>query len=118
MLSKANRLKKQSEITKVFNKGDSIKGSSLICKYYPNNESQNKSCFTIAKKIKTNAVTRNRLRRQMAYAYKNSTETLNQKVHYDFVFILYKIPSKNFSRYESLCKDFTLILQKLTDKNV
>lgn len=118
MLSKANRLKKKSDITNVFNKGDSIKGSSLICKYIPNKEVSNRACFTISKKMKLNAVTRNRIRRQMAYAYKSATQNLNQKVHYDFVFILYKIPAKNFSRYQAFCKDFTQFLHKLTINNV
>jgi len=118
MLPKANRLKKKSDIEKIFIKGDSYKVSSLICKYIQNTEGYNRPCFTIAKKLKLNAVTRNRLRRQLAYAYKKTTQELNQKVYYDFVFILYKIPPTNSSRFNYFCQDFNLIYKHLTAKNV
>lgn len=113
MLKKNLRLKKSSDIDKIFIKGDSIKGSLLICKFTPNNLDHNRPCFTIAKKIKLNTPDRNRLKRQLTESYKNIS-IQSQKVHYDFIFILYKIPSQEFSRFQQFQENFQFILNKLS----
>jgi ribonuclease P protein component len=117
MLSKQYRLKKKSDIEQVFKKGESLKGSLLICKYIPNQLKFNRACFTIAKKIKLNSPERNRIKRQLREAYKTilKSNQLESNQHYDFVFILYKIPYVNRSNFLQFQENFQYIITKTAD---
>lgn len=114
MLAKQYRLKRNSDIEQVFKKGESIKGSLLICKYFSNQLTFNRCCFTIAKKIKLNSPDRNRTKRQLREAYKSILElnANHTNEHYDFVFILYKIPSVNKSNFLQYQENFKYIITK------
>jgi ribonuclease P protein component len=118
MLPKSKRLKKKSDIEKLFNQGNSVKGQHFICKYLSNSLNYNRPCFTIAKKLKLNVIKRNRLRRQMIFAFKEQVKDDGQQEYYDFIFILYKIPTSSVSRYKIFLNEFSNIISKITTSNV
>ncbi len=123
MLPKNLRLKKSVQITETFKKGESIKGSSLICKFTPNNLNSDLLAVSISKKLKLNAPSRNRIKRQITHAYKEvflnqlaNPENKNDYSKKNNIFIiLHSIPFKK-PRYQVFREDLIKLLSKL--KNV
>lgn len=139
MIKKKFRLKKSSHIEQVFKKGESLKGSLLICKYKPNNESNHRACFTIAKRFKLTKPEKNRLKRQLTDSYQEVFFTLaleepsvkppkftetqanysdSSEIFYDFVFILYKLPFADTSRFKQFTLNFKKFKNKLDTLNI
>ena len=118
MLPKEHRLKKKQDIDKIFIKGESLKSSLLICRFLENGLSYDRPCFTIAKKIKLNAVTRNRLKRKLTYALtdiiKNTANTDRTK-HFDFIFILVNLPNKQTSYHSQIKSNLTYLMSKISN---
>jgi len=118
VLPKNLRLKKSLQITETFNKGESIKGSSLICKFKPNNLNSHLLAVSVAKKLKLTAPNRNRIKRQITHAFKEvflKNPELDCSNKYNIFIILHTIPFKK-PRYQVFKEDFIKLLAKL--KNV
>lgn len=113
MLRKYLRVKSSREIDKIFRDGQTAKGDFLICKYLPSSLTHNRATFTVSKKLKLNAVKRNRVKRQLSHAFKQiklSSETKN----FDLVFILSRQPEDQ-KRFEAYQKDIQKILDTITN---
>ena len=111
MLPKELRLKKKSEIEYTFKSGKTLKSLHFICKFTQNNLGINRPCVTIAKNLKLNAVTKNRFKRQIISAFKNSQDAaLNQS--FDIVIILKKLPSKDLNRYNCFLSEFNKLINQ------
>lgn len=117
MLKKTLRLKKTLEINNVFTKGDTFKGSSLICKYVKNQNSKTLFAVSVSKKLKLNAPTRNRLKRQITHAYKEIflKNEIPYSLNFNFFIILQNIPTKK-PRYTVFKEDFQKLLAKLNNE--
>ncbi len=84
------RLKKNTDFTRVYNKGKSYGCKNLVIYYLPS-KNQFRAGFSISKKV-GNAVTRNRIRRYL----KESLRLLEpQGKGYDIIFIARKPASEN-----------------------
>jgi ribonuclease P protein component len=117
MLPKELRLKRKSDIEKLFIKGESAKDSLLICKFRKNNLNHHRPCFTVAKKIKLNAVERNRIRRKTSHAF---TDYLKKKLTpensgLDIIFIVCNLPNDQTSSFQQLQKNINNIMTKITN---
>lgn len=113
MLRKYLRVKSSREIDKIFRDGQTAKGDFLICKYLPSNFEYNRATFTVSKKLKLNAVKRNRVKRQLTHAFKQANSSSKDK-HFDLVFILSRQPQDQ-KRFEAYLKDIQNILEKITN---
>lgn len=65
MLPKKNRIKKESEIKKVFKEGKSKKEGFLILKTIKGNFKESRFGFIVSKKIAKKSSVRNRIKRQL-----------------------------------------------------
>ncbi len=68
MLPLKNRLKKSTDITKVFAGGKSAQNGFLFLKFYPNNSQHSRVAFSIGLKYSKSAVERNRVKRLLRTA--------------------------------------------------
>jgi ribonuclease P protein component len=113
MLRKYLRVKSSREIDKIFREGQTAKGDFLICKYLLSNLTHNRATFTVSKKLKLNAVKRNRVKRQLSHAFKQA-KTSSENNSFDLVFILSRLP-QNQKRFEAYQKDIQNILDKISN---
>ncbi len=65
MLAKINRLKKNKDIQKVFEKGRIFKQDLLILKILSNDLNESRFTFVVSKKFSKKAVTRNKIKRKL-----------------------------------------------------
>jgi len=65
VLPNPNRLKKNKDIQRVFEKGKSFKQDFLILKTCPNNLNQTRFAFVVSQKSSKKAVVRNKLKRRI-----------------------------------------------------
>ena len=65
MLAKINRLRKNKDIQKVFEKGRIFKQDFLILKILPNDLYESRFAFIVSKKFSKKAVTRNKIKRRI-----------------------------------------------------
>ncbi len=86
-----DRLKKNSDFLRVYNKGKSYGCKNLVIYYLPNKENQFRAGFSISKKV-GNAVTRNRIRR---YLKESLICTKPIGKGYDIIFIARKPANEN-----------------------
>lgn len=68
MLAKINRLRKNKDIQKVFEKGRTFKQDFLILKILSNDLDESRFAFVISKKFSKKAVTRNKIKRKLREA--------------------------------------------------
>lgn len=68
MLAKINRLKKNKDIQKVFEKGRIFKQDLLILKILPNDLDESRFAFVVSKKFSKKAVARNKIKRKLREA--------------------------------------------------
>ncbi len=72
MLPKENRLKKKKEFEAIFENGRTIKGKNIIVKYLGNGLEYAKVGFIVSKKVSKKAVERNKIKRQLREAVKQT----------------------------------------------
>ena len=65
MLPKIHRLKKNTEIKRVLDKGKKFKENFLILKIFPNTLNQTRFAFIVSKKISKNSPHRNKIKRRL-----------------------------------------------------
>lgn len=68
MLAKINRLRKNKDIQKVFEKGRIFKQDLLILKILSNDLDESRLAFVVSKKFSKKAVTRNKIKRKLREA--------------------------------------------------
>jgi len=85
-VNKKQRLRKNSDFRRVYNRGKSLASFSLVLYYYPNKENidYNRFGFSISKKI-GKAVVRNKLKRRLREIMRLKTDL---KKGYDLVIIV------------------------------
>lgn len=66
MLSKINRLQKEKDIERVFQKGRGFKEDFLVLKTLKNNSNKIRFGFVISKKVSKKASTRNKIKRRLS----------------------------------------------------
>lgn len=114
MIAKDFRLKR-SQIDYLMNKGGSLSSNLFIIKYVENNKNFSRFCVIISKKISTEAVTRNRLRRQIYESIRISTLSENKEHHLDLILIPKKlILAKSFAEIKA---DIASLPQKIINQN-
>lgn len=113
MLRKDLRVKSSREIDKIFRDGQTAKGDFLICKYLPSTLAHNRAAFTVSKKLKFNAVKRNRVKRQLSHAFKQ-LKLSGETNRFDLIFILSRLPDDQ-KRFDSFQKDIQKILDTITN---
>lgn len=107
MLPASKRLSAQ-EFTQLFTQPKRVDGA--LCQLvYKQGMPQTKAGIAIAKKLKQNAVSRNRLRRRMYELLRTHWDTLPQGVH---VVVAYKAPGVKASHRE-LGEEIENLIQKL-----
>lgn len=78
MLAKINRLRKNKDIQKVFEKGRAFKQDLLILKILPNDLDKSRFAFIVSKKFSKKAVDRNKIKRKLREAvYSNLKKNQN-----------------------------------------
>lgn len=117
MLPKNKRLKKDSDINRLFESGQTTKTDLLICKYAVNQEKSDRPTFSLAKSIKVTKPQKNRLVRQLNHAFKEVESSVKSEQNYDLFFILKKIPEENQPRYEQLKIQIKKILTEIKCPN-
>lgn len=88
------RLKKNSDFSRVYSKGKSYGCKNLVLYYLPNGRQKSRAGFSVSKKV-GNAVTRNRIRRFL----KESLLHTNLGESHDIIFIARK-PAKEDGFFE------------------
>jgi len=114
MLSKALRVKKKQDFQKIFTTGNSLRANNIVCRYLPNQLNRHRASFTISKKLKLNAVGRNRIRRQASESFKEAISTYQStSSKFDFIFIVSRLPKEDEKRYNRFRNDIEKILSKI-----
>ncbi|MFA5228326.1 MAG: ribonuclease P protein component [Candidatus Paceibacterota bacterium] len=72
MLPKENRLKKKKEFEAIFENGRIKKGKNIIVRYLGNGTEETKVGFIVSKKVSKKAVERNKIKRQLREATKQT----------------------------------------------
>lgn len=104
MLPCGNRLRKKTEIDKVFKRGKSFKESFLILKKAKGEERGNRFCFVVSQKVSKKAVERNRIKRALRELAKSYLEPENSA--WDCVFIvLPEANGKSFSEIKKVAEE-------------
>lgn len=80
MLSKKNRIQNQRLIDKLGKEKPSYKTTHFVFKYLPSHLSDSKFAIMVSKKISLKAVTRNRLRRQIAESLRHHLDELTPSI--------------------------------------
>jgi ribonuclease P protein component len=86
VLNKLHRLKKNNDIVKVLKEGKKFTEKFLILKTVSNDSDNTRFAFIVSKKFSKKAVERNRIRRQVAEAVKDSLDKIQKGV--DVVILL------------------------------
>jgi ribonuclease P protein component len=114
MIAKDFRLK-PTQIDYLTNKGGSFNSKLFITKYAENNKDYSRFCVIISKKISPEAVTRNRLRRQIFESIRTSSILKDKIIHLDIILIPKKsILNKSFSEIN---EDISTLPSKITNQN-
>ena len=99
MLSKINRLKKQKDIERVFKKGKGLRQGLLLLRFVKNDLRESRIAFVVSLKVSKKAALRNKVKRRMREAVKNSLSGI--KKGYDIVLTAVPgIESKGFQEIE------------------
>ena len=112
-LSKNRSLKNTSDIDAVFKSGQKI-SSELVSLYYVKSSGKNlRFAFSVGKKTHNLASTRNRLKRLMKEAFRQSAkELLENIVDYDFVFVYFGSDKVDFVKVLESMKSLLLSFRK------
>jgi len=114
MLPKVLRVKKSEDFQKIFQTGKSIKDKDIICRYLPNSLNHHRAGFALSKKLKLNAVQRNRLKRQLSASFKEVMKAYQSTSSgFDFIFIMARLPKKEEKRYNVFTKNLENIISKI-----
>lgn len=105
-LTKKERLKKKSEISRVFNEGRSVSCSGARLHFMPNGKILNRVVFIPARKF-GNAVERNYLRRHAKEIYRQEKERFT--VGYDIAVVFYPGTKYDFRKRK---EQFMYLLKK------
>ncbi len=87
MLSAKNRLHNRQDIEKVFRQGRGTHGQFLSVKFLPNNLNHSRFAIIVSKKVSSNAVERNRIKRQVREILRLNLKEI--KTGLDIVLICY-----------------------------
>ena len=114
MIAKDFRLKR-NQIDYLISKGSSFNSKLFITKYTENNKDFSRFCVIISKKISTEAVTRNRLRRQIYESIRTSDILKDKLIHLDIILI----PKKSIlnNPFSEIKEDITNLPSKITNQN-
>lgn len=103
MIVKNFRLNR-NQVNYLSRKGNPFSSRLFVGKYIENNENFSRFCVIISRKISTEAVTRNKLRRQIYESIRTSEIAESAKYHLDIMIVPKKsITTKSFSEiYEEI----------------
>lgn len=114
MLSSKNRLRKKSDINKVFKQGAYIAGNFIFLKFAKNNLNTNRFTFVVSSKISKKAVLRNKIKRQLREIFKKIA--FKQQSGFDFLVVAKPgIISKKFMEIE---KEINETFNSKNNKNI
>lgn len=114
---KCNRLKKQEDITFIYNNGIKIKSKFYIFYFLPNKLKESRLCISISKKI-GKSVVRNREKRIIREFFR--IEKVSFDIPIDLIVIMYRYTSNKLEKLEDLGKTFNTIKnydQEIINKN-
>jgi len=111
MLKKINRLRKKSEIDKVYKKGIKSFGEFSCVRLLKNNQKEDRFAIVISNKIEKSAVKRNRIRRLFREVIKKYISNNNSIFGFDFIININSYPTENTVFYFE--KEFNKCLKKL-----
>ena len=111
-LSIRNRLKKKTDLQKVFKKGKYLEGSFLFIKFIKNSLELSRFGFIVPVKVFKKAVTRNRIRRVLSEVVRVNINRMND--NYDVIVNIKKdMDSSSRSSLDELRFDLNKLLNKL-----
>lgn len=108
MIAKKYRIEKNT-VDYILEKGESFISKLFIIRYIPTDNTYNRYCVIVSKKIDNNSTGRNRLRRQIYEAIR-TIPTKNEKQSRDIALI----PKKRIisAKFEEIQKDIEEIINK------
>ena len=108
MIAKENKLKKNKDFKKVFEKAKNFKNNLLVLRVARNNSEKNRFGFIVSSKVSKKAVIRNRIRRRLLAIIKNQLPSI--KEGFDIILIaLPSVAAKDFSATERAAEDILKI---------
>lgn len=108
MLSKANRLEKESDFRKVFNQGRLISGEFIWLKYRKNSSDRGRAGFVVSLKISKKATERNKIKRRLRSAFRRFQEQVSG---YDI--IVGAKPEIKRQKFSEIVRDLENLLTKI-----
>jgi ribonuclease P protein component len=106
MLSKINRLTKESEFQEVFKNGRSVSGEFVWLKYKKNNMNSARAGFVVGLKVSKKATERNKIKRRLRSAFRYF---LKEASGYDIIVgVKPEIKEKKFSEIVRVLKNLLI----------
>lgn len=114
MLSSKNRLRKKSDINRVFRQGVRMAGNFIFLRFAKNNLNTNRFTFIISSKISKKAVLRNRIKRQLREVFKN----ISFKQQPGFDFLVVAKPGIINKKFKEIKEEINGILSSKNNKTI
>ena len=112
MLASENRLRKKSDITRVFEKGRSAAGNFIFLRFAKNDLSINRFAFVVSSKVSPKSVLRNKVKRRLREIIKKIIPEMRQ----GFDFVIIAKPGIINKKFENIQKEINEIFDFKFDK--